>query len=346
MSGAYPATFTNAAGCDSVHTYNVTINPTYNTSTSVTSAFSYALPWGVTVTASGTYTNTYMTSKGCDSIVNFIVTIKGVRISAKVLLAGPLNTATAVMNDNLRAGTLIPTMEPYGTMNTSANPYSPVYTHVGGGGSEVIASAGVLSATGNDAIVDWVFLQLRTSATSGAVIATRSALVQRDGDIVDVDGLSPVEFGTVTPGSYFVSVKHRNHIGVMTNAALTLGATPTAIDYTSTSTALWTRPAPNNNPAPLSGATRPVGSVRALYAGNCNIADAARNALLTYNSTTVSDRAALLNACPGTSTLNGYSVFDVDMNGFARFNGLVPDRLVILLNLANSTTVIAYEQLP
>jgi hypothetical protein len=249
------------------------------------------------------------------------------------------------MNDNLRAGNLIPSTEPYGSMNSANNPYMPVYTHVGGGGGE-IAAAGVFATTGSDAIVDWVFVQLRSSASSSTVIATRSALLQRDGNVVDVDGVSPLEFPSVMPGNYYVSIKHRNHIGVMTLNTVGLSVTATTVDFTSTVTPLYARASPQNNPAPLTGATRIIGTKRALYGGNCNITDVSRNRIVTYNSTTASDRAALLAACPGTSTLNGYTVFDLDMNGFARFNGLVPDRLVLLQNVANSNSLLNYEQLP
>ncbi|MFM2385726.1 MAG: hypothetical protein RL660_483 [Bacteroidota bacterium] len=344
-SGAYTATFTNAVGCDSVHTYNVTINNSASTTTSVTAPFTYTLPWGTVVTASGTYTNMYSTVAGCDSLVTINLTISGVRVSPKAYLSGPLSSTGSTMTDNLRSLNLVPLTEPYGTMNSSINPYTNVYTHVGGGGGETVSPA-ILANTGNNAIVDWVFLQLHSSTASGAVVATRSALIQRDGDIVEVDGVSPVEFPNVAPGNYHLSVKHRNHAGVLTNASVALGATATAVDFTSTSLALFTRPAPANNAAPLSGAARTIGTVRALYAGNCGIATKPQDRIITYNSTTASDRYALLTAAPGTSTINGYSVFDCDMNGLARFNGLTPDRLVILANCLNSNTLIIHEQLP
>ena len=63
-------------------------------------------------------------------------------------------------------------------------------------------------------------------------IASRSALLQRDGDIVDVDGVSPVGFELLPNGAYFLSVRHRNHLGVMTDTAQTFSMNAfTTIDF-------------------------------------------------------------------------------------------------------------------
>ena len=51
------------------------------------------------------------------------------------------------------------------------------------------------------------------------VLQTRSALVQRDGDIVDIDGVSPVTFNNVASTNYTIAVRHRNHLGLSTNPA-------------------------------------------------------------------------------------------------------------------------------
>ena len=38
--------------------------------------------------------------------------------------------------------------------------------------------------------MDWVFLEIRNATSPYAIQASKRALVQRDGDIVDVDGVS------------------------------------------------------------------------------------------------------------------------------------------------------------
>ena len=77
------------------------------------------------------------------------------------------------MNNTLGSQDLVPTTEPYSDLG---------FTHVNGGGETVDAS--VFDATGDDAIVDWLFLELRDKTTPSTVVLTRCALLQSDGDIV------------------------------------------------------------------------------------------------------------------------------------------------------------------
>ena len=140
----------------------------------------------------------------------------GIQLRLKAFLQGPYNSGNGLQNDDLRTATptnLIPSTEPYTALNG--------FTHVDGGGETVAQS--VLQVTGNDAIVDWVFLELRDPSDSTIVLYTRSALLQRDGDIVEVTGGSdPVQFSGAAPGDYFVVVRHRNHLGVMTKEPVPL----------------------------------------------------------------------------------------------------------------------------
>lgn len=126
----------------------------------------------------------------------------------KAFLGGPYDPATGLMHDSLRTSGSFPLTEPYTALG---------YQHVGGGG-EVIAPS-VLSTSGQDAVVDWVVLELRARMTPGTRVATRSALLQRDGDVVDLDGFSNPAF-SVAEGRYHLAIRHRNHLGVMTMASM------------------------------------------------------------------------------------------------------------------------------
>ena len=95
-----------------------------------------------------------------------------VNVSPKVFLEGPY--VSGLMSDTLRFSGLLPLTEPYTALG---------YPHAGGGGGEITTS-GVLAVTGSNAIVDWVVVELRNSANSSQVLASRCALLQRDGDIV------------------------------------------------------------------------------------------------------------------------------------------------------------------
>ena len=44
-------------------------------------------------------------------------------------------------------------------------------------------------------------------------------MIQRDGDIVDTDGKSPLYFKDLTDHIYTVTIRHRNHLAMSTNNA-------------------------------------------------------------------------------------------------------------------------------
>ena len=244
-----------------------------------------------------------------------------VLIQAKVWLEGPY-VAGGIMKDDLRAASLVPTAEPYTTLG---------FAQAGNGGGETCAS-GVLLNTGADAIVDWVRLELRAAGSPSALVATRQALLQRDGDVVDVDGTSPVSFAE-QPGNYFVAVRHRNHLGCITAQAITLNGTATTVDFTSLATATYG-----------TDARKPSGSERLLWMGN-----AWTDNKLSYTGTQ-NDRDPILDriAAPDpTASIQGYFPEDCSMDGFVRYTGSGNDRDPILLNIeGNLPTDIRMEQLP
>ena len=150
-----------------------------------------------------------------------------VTIEAKVFLQGAYLPSRGQMRDDLRKKLYLPYEEPYTEI--------PGLVHAGTGGGETVNPT-VFADFGDNSIVDWVFMELRSAMDSTSVVATRSVLLQKDGDIVDIDGVSPVEF-LVPEAHYYVTVKHRNHLGVMTAEPilLTTGA-PTVIDFTNPDT--------------------------------------------------------------------------------------------------------------
>jgi glucose/arabinose dehydrogenase len=245
-----------------------------------------------------------------------------VRLDVSVLLDGPLNTSTMLMNDDLRLAGTIPLTEPYTALG---------YGQAAGGGGETTATT-VLSTTGNNAIVDWVRLELRSVAEPRVVVATRQALVQRDGDIVKGNGNAFVEFG-VGPGNYYVTVRHRNHLAAMTAAPIALSATVTVLDLSSAAVNTFGVEA-----------RRTVGSQRALWSGNVLVDDRLR-----YTGPS-NDRDPILSAIGGTvptSTATGYRVEDVNLDGVVRYTGSANDRDPILSNIGGLIpTNTRVEQLP
>jgi hypothetical protein len=254
---------------------------------------------------------------------NVTIESNGVSLSVKLLLEGSYNSATDRMRDDLRVNGQLPTSEPYTALG---------FVQAGNGGAES-ADASVFTTTGDNAIVDWVLLELRSAVDPTTLIATRCALVQRDGDVVDKDGLSPVVF-LAGPGNYHVVVRHRNHLGVMTATAVSLSGAPFALDLTTSSTATFG-----------TEARKTVNGRAALWAGNV-----LRDGTLRYSGES-NDRDPILQAIGGSVPTNtsvlGYYPEDVNMDGVTRYTGTDNDRDPVLLNIGGSVpTNTRAEQLP
>ena len=245
---------------------------------------------------------------------------KFVLANMKAFLQAPYNTGTSLMDDKLRnsgayvpgtlpASNLLPLTDPYRTIT-----FSTSFPHVSNATVETIASS-VLNdqVTASKNVVDWVFLELRnTVAPPTTVQQTRSALLLRDGSIVDVDGVSPVYFKNVDAGTFNIAVRHRNHLGLRTNAptALALLSSPATVDLTN-----------NANTLSNFGALLTAG-VYGMYAGNVNLNT---NIRISGASPALSDfeqLKAILGALPLIS--NVYSEGDVNMNRTVRISGASP----------------------
>jgi len=159
-------------------------------------------------------------------------------VNLRVYLEGALiNNANAVsvdgrplMRDNLRSGifpqalgvNFIPYQDPYEVPTAHVNVASrytklpPQTTHQE---YQQVTDSNVFKVTGQNAIVDWAFIELRSKANGMTVMATRAALLQRDGDIVDVNGAGCVAFPGIPVDSYYVAIRHRSHLGIMTKYA-------------------------------------------------------------------------------------------------------------------------------
>jgi hypothetical protein len=70
-------------------------------------------------------------------------------------------------------------------------------------------------------VVDWVLVQLR-EAENGEAVYSRSSFLHKDGRIVADDGNTGRLFLEVYPGDYWLVIKHRNHLPVMSAETVTL----------------------------------------------------------------------------------------------------------------------------
>lgn len=82
-----------------------------------------------------------------------------------------------------------------------------------------------------DFAVDWVLIQLK-SEPSGPIVASCSAILRRDGQLIDINGNDIIALNAF-PGEYYVVIKHRNHVSIMTSSPFLLSFTnPANIDFT------------------------------------------------------------------------------------------------------------------
>ena len=245
-----------------------------------------------------------------------------VSVPVKTFLEGPYVQQTGIMHDSLRVQGIIPLSEPF----TASG-----FAHAGAGGGETIAPA-VLLATGLDAIVDWVLVELRDAVNPAIIVATKSCLLQRGGDVVDLDGTS-VPCITAEPGQYNVAVRHRNHLGAMTAQAIALANGLGVIDLCDPGTPLY-----GNN------AMHTINGVRVQWNGNVRPDDR-----IKYTGAN-NDRDAILQRVGGTvptATTTGYFPEDVNLDGTVKYTGAINDRDPILQTVGGTVpTAVRLEQLP
>ncbi len=230
-------------------------------------------------------------------------------VSAKLYLQGCYSVFSGLMNDHLREQGLIPLAEPYtGLGYVPAGALSPA-------GASIEASVLMPASIVLDDIVDWVILELRHPDDGAIRIATRYVLVQRDGDVVDLDGVSPVRF-PVPMGNYRLAALHRNHKGVVTAAGAPLDGA--FVDFTDPSTAV----------AFGTSARALLGPVSGLING-----DVTFNDVVSYLGL-ANDRDPILLAIGGsvpTNVVSGiYATTDVNMDGTIKYIGEQNDRDPIL----------------
>ncbi len=152
-----------------------------------------------------------------------------------LFLYGPYNTGSSEMNTSLNSSGYISLSQPYSENKTGWN-YD---------GQESVTSIP------NSDIVDWVLVELRTGTAASDTLSSnsrRAGFLLKDGSIVDTNGVDPIRFYNVNAGDYYVVVRHRNHLAVMSVVKLSLSASSANYDFsTSSNTAYGSNALKSNN---------------------------------------------------------------------------------------------------
>lgn len=233
------------------------------------------------------------------------------RVNVRAVLEGPFD-GTAMKSD-LNTASLLPSTDPYGLAETM-NP-------------------AVRSFVGLSAPVDWALVELRSNADPTLVVASRAALVQRSGNLMQPTGEQTITFPGVAAGNYHVVVKHRNHFGIMSFAPYLLRDPGTMVDFTLASTATYG-----------TDARKTVGATQVLWMGNVT-----GDGMLQYTGAG-NDRDPVLvrvGSTVPTNTVLGYYIEDTNLDGAVKYVGAGNDRDPILVNVgATVPTNTRVQQLP
>ena len=100
------------------------------------------------------------------------------------------------MNTKLSTSSLLPLIQPY-----NVNPWN------------INDNSRITNPSKN--YVDWILVQLRDDLTRTKY--SKPALLNKDGGVVNPDG-SPFSFSNISEGQYYIVIRHRNHISIMSSA--------------------------------------------------------------------------------------------------------------------------------
>ena len=185
--------------------------------------------------------------------------------SIRVLLQGPYNSLSGLMDTTIKANNLVPkSLQPYSAAPWNYDGFERVDSYP-------------------DSVVDWVYVELRDPDTPATVVSSRAAFIKKNGNLVEIDpdndtGLSPAKgstwlnyiiFPEVSPGNYYIVIKHRNHLAIMSKNPVALSKSSALYDFTTGQDKAYT-----TGPLPLADLG---GGKYGMFAGDAN-ADGTINA--------------------------------------------------------------------
>ena len=140
----------------------------------------------------------------------------GIELELKAFLEGPYNGTT--MKTDLTNSTNFPSQQPY---NSSPWNYS---------GVEEVTTLPL------DNIVDWILVEVRdtsdvTLATPESIVGQQVVFLLDDGSLVDING-NNIKFGNPIDHQCFITLFHRNHLGVISAYPLTETGGVYTFDFT------------------------------------------------------------------------------------------------------------------
>ncbi|MGB0848093.1 MAG: hypothetical protein ACPGSM_15310 [Thiolinea sp.] len=241
--------------------------------------------------------------------------VTGINLQVRGILQGAYNGLVGLMRDDLHQKGLLPMSQPFSNPEITFD-----YT-----GAESLA-AGALNQTGNDAPVDWVLVEILDASDRETRLASKAAILQRDGDVVDAQtGSTALHFPGVSAGNYFIGLNHRNHLGTVTLDPFSLSTTIQLIDFSSPNLAVY-----GDN------ARFTQGGIAMLWGGEAD----SNNSIISHGPG--NDITKLLNKVltgQGNAKYNsnfrlkGYNTADFNLDGMTLFAGPNNDSNITMSNV-------------
>jgi hypothetical protein len=240
------------------------------------------------------------------------------KVDVKVILQGPYNYITGLMNTSLNTEGNLPLHQSF---NSAPWNYP---------GTEQVSSF-------PDSIIDWVMVELRDKNDNTLTIEKRAGLLSKSGIVLDTNMTRGLSFtSAVNPDTYYIVVWHRNHMPVMSGLPVVLPNLGDPYDFTDV---VITQPYKHNDPLAAVLELIPAGSGRyGMIAGDIN-ADKRLSYLGSNN-----DRALIILRITSVSGLpflntviSSYFNEDLNLDNKVMYIGSSNDRGIILSNLIKLT---------
>ena len=300
---------------DTTQATNIVCDNSFNCSATIPVIAGREAMWSVEaneVLSNGVTYTSYALRSALDYPIAACNSANPVKFSGKVFLQGAYNISTAKMDNALNALGILQN-------NASNQPYNNAafnYTGTENVGANFFAA--------HLDIVDWVLIELRNANLPANIVARRAVFVKQDGTLVDVDGTNDkISFPNVAAGFYYVTVLHRNHLGIRTEQALNFASGESAYDFSLNGNDAWHDQ--------IYTSTVKIGNVWAMRGGDAN-----GSSNIRYSGPG-NDQNQILNVKLGGSLSlvlnNVYAPEDVNMNGNIKWSGPGNDQN-FLLNIA------------
>jgi hypothetical protein len=245
-----------------------------------------------------------------------------VMFRGKIFLQGAYNLKTGLMNNTLNTAGIL---QAY----ASSQPYNaPEFSNYNG--LERV-EAGFFSL--HPEIVDWVLITLY-DPNRPTVKLRRAAFVRQDGVLVDADGVTTaIVFNEVGGGNYYISVQHRNHLGIRSSSLIDFSYGKASFDFTMSGEQAYQ--------SEVYTSTVNAGNIWAMRAGNANVDDNVRS------DGPFNDQEQLQgfrNASMSAIIKSQYNPADLNMDGVIKTSGPDNDQNFLLNTLLNGLAGTVYMQ--